>query len=213
MLGELTVVEQRYLAVRAMLDSGASVVTRYGVDRRTLHRWLVRYANEGLGALADRSTRPDRLPSPDPPSGGGADRLDAPSPSRWGPRTILSKLRSRLEHPPSRSAIYRCLVRHRLISPKPENVASIGLFPLWNGPASRGANRAPYFTFDNVDRLAGVLLPPRSLSVALLLCQVGNLARRAGGNEPGHSGSNRLRVKGSARFARFDSSKGGGYSL
>ncbi|HEX2241496.1 MAG TPA: IS481 family transposase, partial [Actinomycetota bacterium] len=37
----------------------------------------------------------------------------------WGPRTILSKLRRELEQPPSRSAIYRCLVRHRLISPKP----------------------------------------------------------------------------------------------
>lgn len=37
----------------------------------------------------------------------------------WGPRTILSKLRSDLDEPPSRSAIYRCLVRHRLIDPKP----------------------------------------------------------------------------------------------
>jgi transposase InsO family protein len=37
----------------------------------------------------------------------------------WGPRTILSKLRRELEEPPSRAAIYRCLVRHRLIQPKP----------------------------------------------------------------------------------------------
>jgi transposase InsO family protein len=37
----------------------------------------------------------------------------------WGPRTILSKLRRELELPPSRAAIYRCLVRHRLIQPKP----------------------------------------------------------------------------------------------
>jgi hypothetical protein len=36
-----------------------------------------------------------------------------------GPRTILSKLRREMEEPPSRSAIYRCLVRHRLIEPKP----------------------------------------------------------------------------------------------
>ena len=46
MLVELTMVEQRYLAVREVLDTGASVTdvaTRYGVDRRTLHRWLVRY--------------------------------------------------------------------------------------------------------------------------------------------------------------------------
>ncbi len=37
----------------------------------------------------------------------------------WGPRTILNKLRRDLDHPPSRAAIYRCLVRHRLIQPKP----------------------------------------------------------------------------------------------
>jgi transposase InsO family protein len=37
----------------------------------------------------------------------------------WGPRTILNKLRRELDIPPSRAAIYRCLVRHRLIQPKP----------------------------------------------------------------------------------------------
>ena len=65
MLGVLSVVEQRYLAVREVLDSGATVTdvaVRYGVDRRTVHRWLVRYANGGLAALADRSSRPDRCP-------------------------------------------------------------------------------------------------------------------------------------------------------
>src|SRR6266550_2350075 len=64
MLTELSVVEQRYLAVREALDGAkiTDVATRYGVDRRTVHRWLLRYANEGLGALADRSSRPDRCP-------------------------------------------------------------------------------------------------------------------------------------------------------
>ena len=36
----------------------------------------------------------------------------------WGPRTILNRLRRELEDPPSRSAIYRALVRHGLIEPK-----------------------------------------------------------------------------------------------
>jgi hypothetical protein len=36
-----------------------TVVARgYGVARRTVHEWLRRYAGEGLGALADRSSRP-----------------------------------------------------------------------------------------------------------------------------------------------------------
>ena len=59
MLVELSMVEQRHEAVREVLDSGASitdVTTRYGVDRRTLHRWLLRYAKHGLAALADRSS-------------------------------------------------------------------------------------------------------------------------------------------------------------
>src|SRR5437867_8168622 len=65
MLTELSVVEQRYLAVREVLDGAkvTDVATRDGVDRRTVHRWLLRYANEGLGALADRSSRPDLAPT------------------------------------------------------------------------------------------------------------------------------------------------------
>jgi transposase-like protein len=120
-LVDLSMVEQRYDAVREVLD-GATVkdtAIRYGVDRRTLHRWLVRYANEGLGALAGKSPKPDRCPhqmSPDIEARVVALRRSHPG---WGPRTILNKLRRELEAPPSRSAIYRCLVRHRLIQPKP----------------------------------------------------------------------------------------------
>jgi transposase-like protein len=44
MLVELSMVEQRYDAVQEVLDGATitDVATRYGVDRRTLHRWLVR---------------------------------------------------------------------------------------------------------------------------------------------------------------------------
>jgi transposase InsO family protein len=122
MLVELSVVEQRYLAVREALDTGASitdVAQRYGVDRRTVHRWLLRYAAGGLGGLANRSSKPDRCPHqirPEVEARIVALRRANPG---WGPRTILSKLRRELERAPSRSAIYRCLVRHRLIAPKP----------------------------------------------------------------------------------------------
>jgi transposase InsO family protein len=121
MLTELSVVEQRHLAVREVLDGAriTDVATRYGIDRRTVHRWLVRYATEGLGALADRSSRPGRCPhqiAPEIEARIVGLRRSHPG---WGPRTILSKLRRELEEPPSRSSIYRCLVRHRLIDPKP----------------------------------------------------------------------------------------------
>ena len=121
MLVELSMVEQRYDAVREVLDGATvtDVATRYGVDRRTLHRWLLRYASEGLAALADRSPKPDRCPHQMTPEiEARIVELRRTHPG-WGPRTILNKLRRELEAPPSRSAIYRCLVRHRLIQPKP----------------------------------------------------------------------------------------------
>jgi transposase-like protein len=63
-LVDLSMLEQRYLAVREVLDTGAAVTdvaTGHGVDRRTLHRWLVRYANDGTRALAEKTAnRPNR---------------------------------------------------------------------------------------------------------------------------------------------------------
>jgi transposase InsO family protein len=118
---ELSMVEPRYDAVREVLD-GATVkdtATRYGVDRRTLHRWLVRYATEGLAALADKSPKPDRCPHQMAPEIDARIVEMRRSHPGWGPRTILNKLRRELDFPPSRAAIYRCLVRHHLIQPKP----------------------------------------------------------------------------------------------
>lgn len=120
-LVDLSMVEQRYDAVREVLE-GTSVkdtATRYGIDRRTLHRWLVRYATEGLAALADRSSKPDRCPHQMAPEIEARIVEMRRAHPGWGPRTILNKLRRELEVPPSRAAIYRCLVRHRLIQPKP----------------------------------------------------------------------------------------------
>lgn len=118
----ISMVEQRYRAVLEVIDAGATVTDvarRYGVDRTTIHRWLVRYANEGLGSLENRSCKPERCSHQIP-----AEievriiQLRRAHPG-WGPRTILSALRKELDRPPSRSSIYRCLVRHRLIDPKP----------------------------------------------------------------------------------------------
>jgi transposase InsO family protein len=120
-LVDLSMVEQRYDAVKEVLE-GATVkhtAIRYGIDRRTLHRWLVRYANEGLAALADHSSKPDRCPHQMTPEVEARVVEMRGAHPGWGPRTILNKLRRELESPPSRSAIYRCLIRHRLIQPKP----------------------------------------------------------------------------------------------
>jgi len=121
-LAVVSVNEQRLLAVREVLDAGASVTDaarRYGVDRRTVHRWLVRYANEGVAGLVDQSTKPDTCPHQIPAEVEALIVSMRRAHPGWGPRTILNQLRRRLEDPPSRSAIYRALVRHDLIVPKP----------------------------------------------------------------------------------------------
>lgn len=118
---DMSAVEQRYDAVREVLEGAkmTQVALSYGVDRKTLYRWLIRYANDGLGALANRSSKPQRCPhqiSPEIELRIIDLRRAHPG---WGPRTILSVLRKELDHAPSRASIYRCLVRHRLIEPKP----------------------------------------------------------------------------------------------
>jgi transposase len=64
-LRELSVTEQRYRAVLAVIEDGLSVTeaaAKAGVSRQTLHSWLVRYAAGGLEGLADRSHRPSSCP-------------------------------------------------------------------------------------------------------------------------------------------------------
>ena len=87
MLTELSVVEQRYLAVREALDGVkvTDVATRYGVDRRTVHRWLARYATEGLGALGRPELEAGPVSAPDRPRDRGQDRGAAPISSGLGP--------------------------------------------------------------------------------------------------------------------------------
>src|SRR5262245_46100008 len=62
---EMSVAEQRYKAVLAVIGDGrgiSEVATAWGVSRQTLHEWLVRYEGGGLEGLADRSHRPVSCP-------------------------------------------------------------------------------------------------------------------------------------------------------
>jgi len=62
---ELSVTEQRYQAVLAVIRDGSTVTevaARFGVSRKTVHEWLRRYEADGLGGLADRSHRPRSSP-------------------------------------------------------------------------------------------------------------------------------------------------------
>jgi transposase len=121
-LVELGLVEQRYQAVLEVLNDGAKVTDvarRYGVSRQTVHEWLSKYANHGLGALVDRSSRPLSCPHQmDPLVEARVVELRREHPG-WGPRTLGHRLAGEGRVPvPGRTSIYRCLVRHGLITPE-----------------------------------------------------------------------------------------------
>jgi transposase InsO family protein len=121
MLVELSVVEQRYLAVLAVIRDGVSVVqvaSRYGVSRQAVHRWLRWYEDQGLPGLVDRSHRPPRCSHQMDPAvevwvlEARRRNLD------WGPRRLVHEaFRAGLDPPPSRSGVYRALRRAGLIDP------------------------------------------------------------------------------------------------
>lgn len=119
MLVELSVMEQRYQAVLAVVQDGWKVVEvarRLEVSRQSVHAWIAAYERGGLAALADRSHRPASCPH----------QIDVELEARiceirrlhpgWGPRRIAYELgRGGWDPAPSRSSIYRCLKRHGLV--------------------------------------------------------------------------------------------------
>jgi transposase InsO family protein len=116
------VVEQRYQAVREVLNDGASVTDvarRNGVSRQTVHEWLVKYANRGLVGLMDRPSKPLSCPHQmSPVVEARVIELRREHPG-WGPRTLRHRLGLEGFSPvPGRTSIYRCLVRHGLITPQ-----------------------------------------------------------------------------------------------
>ncbi|GAA3499062.1 hypothetical protein GCM10019016_063590 [Streptomyces prasinosporus] len=120
-LVELSVVEQRYRAVLAVL-AGATVTevaASLGVSRQTVSGWKSRYEASGLAGLADRSRRPASCPHQASAEVEAAVCELRRKHPRWGPRRIAFVLeRSGTVTPvPSRMTVYRILVRHGLIEP------------------------------------------------------------------------------------------------
>jgi transposase InsO family protein len=107
-----------------VLAAGVPVVEvaeRYGVSRKTVHTWLNRYRDGGLAALADRSHRPHAHPWQVAAVVEVAICELRRAHPRWGPRRLLFELeRAGCPGPvPSRSTIYRVLVRHGLVTAVP----------------------------------------------------------------------------------------------
>jgi transposase len=120
MLWELSVAEQRYHAV---LEVGlgvpvTEVAERYGVSRQSVHAWLVRYRQEGIAGLEDRSHQvrhhPWRIPA-EVEQLIGELRRGHP---RWGPRRLVFEMGRRGHGQVTRSTVYRTLVRNGMVEPK-----------------------------------------------------------------------------------------------
>jgi len=118
---ELSVAEQRYQAVLAVISDGLSVsqvAEKVGVSRQTLHSWLARYEEAGLEGLVDRSHRPVSCPHQMPALVEAALLELRRSRPYWGPKRLVFELAKRKVSPlPSQSAVYRALVRAQMIDP------------------------------------------------------------------------------------------------
>jgi transposase InsO family protein len=119
---EMSVAEQRYQAVLAVVSDGESVkdtASRFGVSRQTLHAWLAKYEAGGIENLGDRSHQTLSCPHQ---MGSATEaeiaRMRAAHPS-WGPRRIVFELAKQdvVAVVPSESAVYRALRRLNLIDP------------------------------------------------------------------------------------------------
>jgi transposase InsO family protein len=118
-LVEISVMEQRYQAVIAVVQDGwkvTEVAERLGVSRQAVHKWIARYEAGGLPALADRSHKPQSCAHQIAPELEALIcELRRLHPG-WGPRRILHELgRKDVDPLPGRSSIYRCLKRHNVV--------------------------------------------------------------------------------------------------
>ncbi len=119
MLWELSVAEQRY---RAVLEVGigvpvTEVAERYGVSRQSVHTWLVRYRQEGIAGLEDRSHQVHHHPWRIPAEVEEVICELRRGHPKWGPRRLVFEM-GRRGHQVTRSRVYRTLVRNGLVEPK-----------------------------------------------------------------------------------------------
>src|SRR5690348_4716829 len=119
---ELSVTEQRYKAVVAVIGDGRTVteVARdWNVSRETLHQWLRRYEDEGLEGLANRSHRPTYCPHQMPPEiEAQLLELRRAKPYLGARRLVLELARKGVQPAPSKSAVHRSLTRAGVIDPE-----------------------------------------------------------------------------------------------
>src|SRR5215204_2442590 len=118
---EMSVAEQRYRAVLAVISDGRTVhevAAAVGVSRQTMHAWLGKYEAGGLEGLGDGSHRPRGCPHQMPAVIEAAVLEARRAHPSWGPRRIAVVINQRLGvGSVTESSVYRCLRRAGLIEP------------------------------------------------------------------------------------------------
>lgn len=111
MLREISKVEQRYDAVMAVVQGGFTVTEaaqKFGVSRESVYRWMKRYEEGGLEALAEGSHRPKHSPLQTPAEIETRVVEMRRQHPLWGPLRIQHQLqRQGVDTLPSHMAIYR----------------------------------------------------------------------------------------------------------
>ena len=136
----LSVVEQRYRAVMAVLDGAgvSEVAAGVGVSRQSVHAWLGRYRAAGLTGLADRSQRPHVNPNRAPSEVEAVVCELRRAHPRWGAQRIVHELMRGPAPPvglPSRATVHRILVRHGRVVARPRR-RKRSEYVRWRRPAA-----------------------------------------------------------------------------
>ena len=113
--------ELRTALVHAVRSAGLSVAEaarRFGVSRKTAHKWLARHDAQPERSLADRSRRPAKSPRRTPEAAEAAV-LEARDRFGWGPRKLHAWLASQGRPAPPTRTVAAILRRHGRIGPAP----------------------------------------------------------------------------------------------
>jgi len=98
MVKEISVMEQRYQAVLAVIADGrgvGGVAAQFGVSRQSVHAWLRRYEDHGLEGLANRSHKPKSMPHQMPAIVEAAVLELRRKHRAWGPKRLVYELLKR----------------------------------------------------------------------------------------------------------------------
>jgi transposase len=118
----MSVAEQRYNAILAVIRDGRTVtqVARdWSVSQQTMHTWLARYEANGMEGLGNLSHRPAHCPHQIPPAVEVQLLEMRRAKPYWGARRLALELKRKGVQPaPSKSAVYRSLVRAGVIDPQ-----------------------------------------------------------------------------------------------